>query len=157
MPPTRRAPAALVALLTGAALAASPTAPAGADDDPLECWTLGLTDEEIEDDLTSVVVCDEEPPSFLLSATLAIHYDATNGNGAQLSVLAPTCDHKVKFVSTDWWNDRISSTRHISCGNIKHFVNNQFTGTHQLVQGVYGDLHNLNGTLNDQTSSIGYG
>lgn len=156
----RRAPAGLAALLAGTStLAAQPVAaaPVAAEEEVRECWTVGLTAEQVAAGETSEVHCDVPLPRRLRSSTVAaIHYAGVNGSGSALQVTGD-CSVRVSFGVSDWWNNRISSSKYTICGNIKHFVGDDWTGTNQLLTGTAGQVHNLNATLDDQTSSIGYG
>lgn len=159
--PTRRLPSGLAAVLAGTtALVAQPGAatPVGAatDDEILHCRTVGLTAEQVAAGETSEVTCEVAGPRRRSSLVAAIHYDGVNGTGSLLEVEGD-CSVRVSFSSSDWWNNRISSTRYTICGNVKHFVNSSWTGTNQLTTGTAGQVDNLNGTLNNETSSIGYG
>lgn len=166
MPPTKVSRAALAAALgatVGTIGAAAPADAAATRSDPDQvCWTDALTTEEIANGETSVVECSSDGgmarAGRSLDPIVAAHYDAAGGVGDHLYVRAPACSgYGISFTVNEWWNNRISSTQFVACGNVKHYVGPASTGDHQLISGGYGAVANLNATLNNQTSSIDYG
>jgi hypothetical protein len=141
--------------MAGAAAGTAPL-PVGADEDPIEyCYTWALTIEEAEAGATSVVDCYEEPLAMRLSQVMAIIYEDPGLGGTSTTVLGTSCTgHTVTFGTGHPWDNRISSTDLQACGNAKHYVNSNFTGSNQLM--TNGGAVNMNGTLDNQTSSIEY-
>jgi hypothetical protein len=157
----RRAPLTVAGLVAGAVVAplAGPSAPAAADE---FCWTMTVSEEEAEMGVTTDVVCDEDPPAFrLATVAYAIHYDGDDAGttpSAYFTVYGPDdCSGRTNFDVSEWWNNRISSTRYGACTNVKHFTGADLTGSYQLTTGSYGSWDPLNATLDNATSSIGYG
>lgn len=141
------------------------------------CNTRALTLEEIAAGATSTVDCyatlDQaraaalgdgsagKSTSYAATASsdvvLAEHYVNANGGGSSLTVWGSGCTGLgVSFASSDPWNDVISSTRHRACGNVKHFEHSTYSGSTQTTTGAFGQVANLNSTMNDKTSSIKY-
>lgn len=90
-------------------------------------------------------------------SVLAVHFEHANGGGASLSVGGSACDGGgVSLSSSDWWNDRISSTGHRVCTQVKHWTGAGYTGSVQFTEGSYGVVRNMDGTLNDAVSSMRY-
>lgn len=166
--------------------AVSAMAPAGATtaaegsvgDAPRFCSTRMLSPAELEAGVRSVITCYDDFAQSLNavgikgvsptarpdtvstndgSGLVAVHYDGYNGTGSSLSVGGSTCEGGgISFGAGDWWNDRISSTRHQSCSQIKHWTDADYQGATQLTNAGSGGLANLNATLNDAVSSIKY-
>jgi hypothetical protein len=165
-PNRRRGALGAVLGATAAALAAPVPAPAapgpGAEPEPIRvCWTQALSPEEVDAGETSEITCATTSATAgraaaLLAGGTAIHYDGANGTGSELHV-GGTCGSRLDIPAGDWWNNRISSTEFVSCGNVKHYVGGGGTGASQLTTGVAGGVVNLNGTLNNQVSSVDYG
>ncbi len=137
-------------------------APAGADDPLLveSCTAETLPIEDVQEGATVEISCEwVDPGEFagrLLSSTvLATHYSGASAGGSFLNV-SGNCGESIAFDSADPWNNVISSTRHRACGTIKHFANATLSGTYEETQGPANALFNLT-TLDDMTSSIGYG
>jgi hypothetical protein len=124
----------------------------------LRCFTEALTIEEIEDGVYSEIECYpiDEAPAFR-GVSAATIYDGALGAGTSLTVTsAGTCTgFGINFAPADWWNDRITSTELLACGNAKHWENNSNSGANQLISGT-GVVQNLNATMNNQTTSIQY-
>ena len=90
-------------------------------------------------------------------SVLAIHYEHASGAGSSFSVSGSTCDGGgISMSSSDPWNDRVSSTRHQLCTQVKHWTGPSSTGDVQLTQGASGSLHDMNATLNDDVTTIRY-
>lgn len=90
-------------------------------------------------------------------SVLALHHEHASGGGASLSVTGASCDGGgVSLSASDPWNDRISSTRHQLCTQIKHWSGAGYTGDVQLTEGGAGIVRNMNGTLNDAVTSMRY-
>jgi hypothetical protein len=148
---------ALATAMTGAAAGTATLPVAAGDEEPAEyCYTWALTDEEVEAGVTSEVDCYDEPLANRLSITLAIIYADANLTGSHADVLwsGASCNGaNVVFGAGHPWDNRISSTDLQFCGYAKHYVNSNFTGSNQLMDGT---TVNMNATLNNQTSSIEY-
>lgn len=141
-------------------VAVAPT-PAGADDPELieVCTTYTLSAEEVADGQVSEVTCewvdpDAEEEMALFAPVVARHYDSTGASGAHLQVTG-SCGQQVVLTSSQW-NNRISSTRHYACGTVKHYTG-IMAGSVQMTQGPSGWWENMNGTLNNNVSSLAYG
>jgi hypothetical protein len=155
----RPRPAFALALAT-AMVGATPI-PLAADepDEPFEhCYTEALTLEEAQQGAVSVVECyplSEEAPAARGLIDLATVYTGTGGTGSSLTVRSTTCTGVTQnFGAGHAWDNVISSTQLLACGNAKHYVNTGASGAHQLVSG--GSMTNMNATLDNQTSSIEY-
>jgi hypothetical protein len=157
---------ALAATLAGTAAPISTlSSPAAADDEPLvdHCYTQALTPEEVEDGAVSEIDCyqapaDEPPLAMRSSILFAIVYD-TDQLGSRLYVGSPpgvtTCaGGSTVFGTGHAWDNRISSTELMVCGNAKHYAAANLSGTHQLVMGP--GYTPMGGTMNNATSSIEY-
>lgn len=123
------------------------------------CYTEALTAEEVEAGAYSEIVCypaDEEPPAARrMAVSFATVYTGANGSGTPLTIGGASCTGgAANFAPGSAWDNVISSTDLLACGNAKHWSGNGFTGSNQLVSG--GGIHNMNGTLNNATSSIQY-
>jgi len=141
-----------------AALAALPVvapAPAVAASAPRQCVTRTLTAEQVARGERSQVTCyDGSSPmllrTLLADPVLARHYTGANGTGSVLTVTG-SCGGSVQL--SGGWNDTISSTEHGICGRIKHFTDVNGGGANQITT---GGVVNMNGTLDDQVSSVYY-
>lgn len=169
--------------VTSAVVASPPLAQATVDtatarpvEDGRHCVTRALTLDEIAAGATSKVDCyatlDEARAAALGSGSdatassyaaassdvvLAEHFVNANGGGSSLTVWGSGCTGLgVSFASSDPWNDIISSTRHRACGNVKHFEHASYSGATQTTTGTFGQVVNLNSTMNDKTSAIKY-
>ncbi len=166
-------PGLTVALAT--ALASTAPMPAAADDtdEPMveHCYTVALTDEEVEAGMVSELDCYEVPAGTpmelpqarLTTITFAIVYDGVNGTGSAVGISSPTgvttCTSggSVVFGTGHAWDNRVTSTELLACGSGKHYMSDNFTGTSTTYQTITGCcVQNLNATLNNQTSSIQY-
>ena len=176
-------PVAMAALVgPSVAVGSSAQAQAEAPNEPERyCSTRVLTEAELDAGAKSVITCStsaesalglqgyEVPAGLTPEAALsggvvsydgtglvAIHYDGNGATGSSLSVIGTVCDGGgISFSAGDWWNDRISSTRHQACSTIKHWVNSDFSGTAEVTQQPSGWWQTLNAT-NNQVSSIKY-
>ncbi|HEX7135765.1 MAG TPA: hypothetical protein VF228_24515, partial [Iamia sp.] len=134
-------------------------APAGADEPEGDyCVAYALTAAEIEAGAFTEVECyatpEEIPQGRSADIDLAIIYDGTGGGSPSTVLRAASCTGaKFAFSSTDWWNDKISSTDLVSCGSAKHYVSATYTGTHELV--TTSAVFNFT-TVNNLISSIEY-
>jgi hypothetical protein len=157
---------AVAAALVGTAAPMSPLSSPAAADEPLveHCYTVALTDEEVEAGAVSEIDCYEapadEPPLAMRSTILfAIVYD-TDQLGSRLYVTSPsgvtTCTGGTTVFGTgNPWDNRISSTELWACGSAKHYASVNFNGTpNQLVAGA--GYTPMTGTMNNATSSIEY-
>lgn len=147
--------AAALALVTAAGAVAAAT-PVGAQEEPLRyCTTEALTFAEIDAGVTNEITCYDDPEELPLGrmSTAAYVFDFYSGGGSSLQITEP-CNGGVNFASGEWWNNRISSTDLYSCGTAKHWTGANGTGSNQTVTG--GGYHNMNATLDNQTSSIQY-
>jgi hypothetical protein len=81
---------------------------------------------------------------------IARHYTGIDGTGSMLTVTG-SCGGSLQLAGG--WNDTISSTQHGICGRIKHFTDVNGGGANQITT---GGTANMNGTLNDQVSSVYY-
>jgi hypothetical protein len=149
--------------LAPVAVAVHPAAPVAAEKPALvmSCTTSTLPIEEVQAGATSEILCEwAEPGEFvgamLSSVTVAVHYESTDGVGPALSVFGE-CGGSISFGAGDPWNNTIASTRHHACGNIKHFDNTNLTGDSKLTTGLLGILWPNLGTMQNRTSSVGYG
>lgn len=133
------------------------------------CATEGLTRAEIAAGATSEVRCfatfEQSLDSVGLSTRsvrsgdglVGIHYDGASGSGSPLAVAGTSCDGGgTHFEPTDWWNNRISSTRHKLCSKVKHLTEDDYTGNTYTTEGGDGVVRNLNATLDNAASSIVY-
>jgi len=156
----RPRPAFALALATAIAGAGAGTAPlpVGADEpeEPTEyCYTEALTLEEVEAGVESVVDCYEEPLALRFSLSLALIYDGTGLTSSSTTVTGTTCNGAfVNFGVGHPWDNRVSSTDLLACGYAKHYVDTGLSGQNQLM--TNGGTVDMNGTLNNQTSSIEY-
>ncbi len=162
------------ALLTSIAAPVAEGQPAlAASVELTHCVTAAFTADEIAAGATSEIECftteldaiesigrSVDPygsPAELLAAaqslTLAIHYEHSGGLGLALHVTGSTCAGPTLSLGGSGWDNRISSTRTVACGSVKHFDgysqdgDNHVTGT---------GLHNLSAAMNDRTSSTSY-
>ncbi|MBI2703899.1 MAG: hypothetical protein HYX32_01210 [Actinobacteria bacterium] len=145
------------------------------------CTTRLLSPAELDQGVKSVVNCSESftdamaragvrmdpnstPDAVFVdgvqtrdaSGWVAVHYDPYGGSAQGLYVLGTTCEGGgISFNAGDYWNDKISSTRHQSCGTIKHWDANNYTGPAEITTGGSGNLSNL-GPMSDRVSSIRY-
>ena len=89
---------------------------------------------------------------------LATHFDYYGGTGDSYTQYDDTCDSNLVLPSSpgSYMNNRISSTINWSCGNAKHFTQNDFTGGGQGVSGPSLTPVNLGAPENDAVSSIAY-
>lgn len=152
--------AALATALVGAAPTPAMAAKAPAAPTVKHCVTAALTDAQVAAGQTSKVTCADVPvgtPLRRSSTVIMRHYDGVSGTGAVLDVTGTTCTGaQVAFLSTDYWNNRITSTEHTLCGYAKHWNANNYTGTNELTgTGATGVTFNLS-TLNNATGSIDY-
>ncbi len=161
--PTSLTRVAAACALAPVAVAVHPAAPTAAKEPALvmSCTTSTLPIEEVQAGATSEVWCEwAEPGEFvgamLSSVTVAVHYDNTDGFGSALTVTGE-CGGSIAFGAGDPWNNTIASTRHHACGNIKHFDNANLTGDNKLTTGPFGILWASLGTMQNRTSSVGYG
>lgn len=159
-------PGLTVALAT--ALVGTAPLPVAADEPMVEhCYTVALTDEEVEAGAVSELDCYEVPAGTPMelpqarSTTIifAIAYEGALGSGSAVAInSAPgvlTCTGgSVVFGTGHTWDNVISSTELISCGSGKHWAAANFTGANQLITGCC--VQNLNTTMNNATSSIQY-
>ena len=156
-------------LAVAAALAGTaPLSTPAAADEPLveHCYTVALTDEEVAAGAVSEIDCyevpadspTESPMARGTTITFAIVYD-TDASGSFLAVSSPagviTCTGgTVVFGTGNTWDNRISATDLVACGSAKHWSNDNFTGSNQLVTGA--GFQTITGTMNNATSSIAY-
>lgn len=177
--------AATVAALTSPALVVAASGPATATasepEETIHCSTRLLTPAEVEAGVKSQITCSTSISDALAaqglavdpasspdslgdgpvgtldsSGLVAIHYDGAYASGSSLSVVGSVCDGGgISFSSGDWWNDRISSTRHQACSTIKHWEHANYTGTAEITQNGSGYYSNL-GSTNNVVSSIRY-
>ena len=128
------------------AVLAPPLAPPAAADEPemiQQCWTMGLSDEEVAEGAVSELHCEEVPadqpfelPSFRGSFAVATHYLGWYGSGSNVTVVRDTCDTSARWSSSHPWGDQTASTVVWSpCGSAKHFANFDYTGATQTVTG----------------------
>jgi uncharacterized protein affecting Mg2+/Co2+ transport len=153
--------AALATAIVGSAPTPATAASATTTPTIQHCVTAALTDAQVAAGQTSKVTCVDVPvgtPLRRSSMVIARHYDLTNATGAVLDVTGTTCTGaQVSFLSTDPWNNRITSTEHTVCGYAKHWSNSNYTGSNELTgNGTGGYVQNLGATLNNATSSIDY-
>ncbi len=160
--PTRAATlVASTAVAASLGVATGPATPVAADDPPLveHCVTYALTEEEVEEGAVSEIDCwweEEYTPLAARSASLMmVHWDLYGGGGSALDVLGSGCTGLATNLSGTSWDNRISSTTHISCGNAKHYTG-VFSGSNQLTQGGFGFVVNMNSTLNNAVTSVDY-
>lgn len=156
-------------LAVAAALAGTAplSTPAAAEDEPLveRCYTQALTPEQVEAGEVSQIDCYEVPadePFTAMRGTVvyAIVYDIDPTVGSALTINSPagvtTCTGgQVVFGTGNTWDNIISSTELIACGNTKHWQWSNFTGSNQYKTGS-GIVHYITGTMNNATSSIQY-
>jgi hypothetical protein len=140
-----------------AALAALPVVvpvPVDAASGPRHCVTRTLSAEQVARGERSEVTCYEGTGATLRAMqsgdVLARHYTGFNGTGSVLTVTG-SCGGSLQLSGE--WNDTISSTEHGICGRIKHFTDVNGGGANQITT---GGTANMNGTLNDQASSVYY-
>jgi hypothetical protein len=140
-----------------AALAALPVlapVPVDAASGPRQCVTRTLSAEQLARGERSEVTCYDGTGAMLRAMqsgdVLARHYTGFNGTGNMLTVTG-SCGGSLQL--TGEWNDTISSTQHGICGRIKHFTDVNGGGANQITT---GGTANMNGTLNDQASSVYY-
>lgn len=154
----RRAAAACALGTTPVAVVAHAPSPASADDEIYYCITESLPVEEVQQGATVEPECDWIDPEELglrsLTNLVGTHYDTTSGTGAILDVEG-VCDSSTAFGSTDFWNNRIGSSRQRTCGAIKHFDNANLTGDSETHDGATNTLEALTG-MDNRTTSIGY-
>jgi hypothetical protein len=87
----------------------------------------------------------------------AVHKDINDIFSESLSVFGPLpCNAGGVDLGGSDWNDRITVTQHYGCGDIKHWQHSGFTGTSQITSGSFGQNAYLNGSLNNQASSMRY-
>lgn len=159
---TRTPLAALAASTTLAASVgvATAAAPAAADDPPLieHCVTFALPVEEIEAGAVNEFECwweEEYTPVSMRATLLMVHWDYFNGAGSAYDVYGSSCTGHAINLSGTSWDNRISSTTQIACGNAKHYTG-VFSGSNQLTQGTFGVIRNMNGTLNNAVTTVEY-
>lgn len=156
--------AAVACALAPVAVVVQASSPAVADESPalvMSCTTSTLPIEEVQKGATSDVWCEWVEPgewagSMLRATTVATHYDNVDGIGPALTVTGQ-CGQSISFGAGDPWNNTIGSTRHHVCGNIKHFDNANLTGDSLLTTGLFNFLWGSLGTMQNRTSSVGYG
>ena len=91
------------------------------------------------------------------SGIAAVHYKASGGTGEYLSVAGDGCDGGgISFSAGESWNDAIASTRHRLCSQVKHYSDNDYTGSIQTTNGGNGALVPMNSALSRQVSAIRY-
>lgn len=153
--------AALLALGASAtSVAASPPVAVAADPPMIEhCITFALPVEEVRAGAVNEVECwyEEEytPVSMRGSSLMMVHWDYSFGSGTAYDVYGSGCTGLAVNFSGGYFDNRTTSTTHISCGNAKHYTG-AFSGSNQLTSGGYGAVYNLNGTLNNAVSSVEY-
>jgi hypothetical protein len=126
---------------------------------PTECFST------FDEALASIGVAPERRRSvtpasagiaLAASGIVAVHYEHTGAAGETLTVFGECNGSGINMGPGDPWNDRISSTRHQLCGTVKHFADWGATGDYYITTGVWGAIRNMNGLLNDRSSSIFY-
>jgi hypothetical protein len=128
--------------------------PVDAASGPRQCVTRTLTAEQVARGERSQITCADDGAPALRTLqsgdVLARHYTGINGSGNVLTVTG-SCGGSLQLSGE--WNDTISSTQHGICGRIKHFTDANGGGANQITM---GGTANMNGTLNDQVSSVYY-
>jgi Zn ribbon nucleic-acid-binding protein len=151
--------AALATALVGATPTPAPAATAPTTPTVKHCTTAALTESQVAAGQTNRISCVDVPvgtPLRRSDPVIMRHYDGTLGGGAVLQVTGTTCTGAQLAISTsDWWNNKISSTEHVVCGYAKHWNNNNYTGTNELTPNGAGPYYNLT-TLNNATGSVSY-
>lgn len=89
----------------------------------------------------------------VLSFTLGIHYDGSNGTGSSITVVGSAC-------SGGWWNTGTSWANRISsswngCYRLRHYDGPNKTGAWGDTVGA-GSVHNLSPAINNKTESVAY-
>jgi hypothetical protein len=159
----RPRPTLALALATASALAAPTPGPAvaGAEEPVAEhCHTWALSPEEVAAGEYSEVFCypvGEEPPARRSAdIALATVYTATGGLGTPMTVWRASCTGgSIAFAPGSAWDNVISSTELLACGNAKHWENSNNTGANQLVS-TTGSPVNMVAGMDNRTSSIQY-
>ena len=143
------------------------------DDSERHCVTFALSATQIHAGVRSEITCgptkasalrtaydqdrNGEPRRMLSSTVLAVHYTSWTGTGDSLTIYGSSCDGGgVSFSAGGWWNDKIRSTHHRACSDVKHWVDAGYSGASQITTGANWDVVNLNSTLAGQVSSIAY-
>lgn len=166
-----------------AAVAVAPSAvarpPVDADAGAQHCTTRLLTLAELRAGVRSEVTCadtfaaamgsvgvvvpagrpvaDQEAVALASGSVLAVHHDQAAGAGSTLSITGTSCSGGgISFGAGDGWNDRIRSTTHRLCTQVKHWTGPEYAGSSQLTEGGDGAVRNLNGALAGAVSSIRY-
>lgn len=142
------------------------------------CSTNLLTPAEMQAGVTSVIHCYptfdaslgavgvRAPAGVTASAAMetadvsglvAIHYKMNNGIGQYLAIAGTTCNGGgISFNAGDPWNDVITSTRHQSCSQVKHWSDANFSGAEETTNGGSGTIVTLRSVVAGQVSSIKY-
>jgi hypothetical protein len=153
---------AFAAALATALVGAAPTpATAAKTTTPMikHCVAAALTDAQVAAGQTSKIDCVDVPvgtPLRRTSSVIVRHFDGASGTGSVLEITGSTCNGaQFAILSTDWWNNRISSTEQTVCGYTKHWNGNNYTGTNELTGNGTFATFNLT-TLNNATGSMDY-
>lgn len=151
------APVIGLALPTESAVAATTPAPNN------HCVTNELTADQMAAGTKSVVTCFATSAEAMASigvagsaasnSLLAVSYQDVDGGGLSLAVYGSDCAGG-GLALTAPYDNIFSSTRNYLCSQVKHFDNSDYTGASQNVTGTWGQLTNLNSTMNDKTSSM---
>jgi hypothetical protein len=91
--------------------------------------------------------------AFGVQSVIGVHFDASNGSGASLTVNGSNCIGGGLNVSLSW-NDRISSTLN-GCPTIIHYENTNYAGSTFTTFGA-GNTTPILGYMDNRTSSIKY-
>lgn len=121
------------------------------------CFSDALTVEEVEAGVLSEIVCYpiDEIPVARGTVDFANVYLGLNGTGTWVTLRGTSCTGgSANFAGNATWDNAISSTDLLTCGNAKHYELAGFGGANQLISG--GGIQNMNGTLDNQTTSIQY-
>lgn len=95
---------------------------------------------------------DPEVGMSLLSFTLGIHFDGSNGTGSSISVVGSSCTGGYWNTGATWAN-RISSSWN-GCHRLRHHDGPNKTGT--SADTVGSGTHNLPPSMNNRTESVSY-
>lgn len=162
----RPRPTFALALATASALAApTPGGTAAFGDEPTaeQCYIYAISDEEAAAGAVSEVECLPvgEEPSSARSADidLAVVFTAAGGLGTSYIVRDPSCTGgNVVFGAGSPWDNIISSTELLACGNAKHWDSSTFSGQNQLVStsGTPVNMTAAPAGMDNKTSSIEY-
>jgi hypothetical protein len=125
--------------------------------EPMRCYS---TFGESLRSIGAKVSVDATPQSINIKAVAAasgvigVHYDASNGTGASLTVNGSNCIGGGLNVPLSW-NDRISSTLN-GCPTVQHFENTNYAGASFSSYGV-GSITSMSGAyMDNRTSAIKY-